>query len=87
MRPGRSQRTVYATPSVWSAWSRPDSISARDRLGLYVGRDTGHLDEAEIRRAVLETVSENATDGVLAPLFYALVGACLPLGSVPMALA
>ncbi|MEA5452093.1 adenosylcobinamide-phosphate synthase CbiB [Leptolyngbya sp. CCNP1308] len=60
---------------------------ARQRLALYVGRDTENLDEPEILRAVLETVSENATDGVLAPLFYALVGAFLPWGSVPMALA
>ncbi|MBE9155789.1 cobalamin biosynthesis protein [Nodosilinea sp. LEGE 06152] len=64
-----------------------DLSRARERLALYVGRDTATLNEAEIRRAVLETVSENATDGVLAPLFYALVGALLPVGSVPVALA
>ncbi|MCA1995555.1 MAG: adenosylcobinamide-phosphate synthase CbiB, partial [Coleofasciculus sp. S288] len=46
------------------------------------------LDEPDILRAILETVTENATDGVTAPLFYAIVGACLPgVGSVPLALA
>jgi adenosylcobinamide-phosphate synthase len=61
---------------------------ARSKLSQYVGRDTEKLTEAEILRAVLETVTENATDGVTAPLFYAIVGAFLPgVGSVPLALA
>ena len=60
---------------------------ARTNLSQYVGRDTEKLDQAEILRAVLETVTENATDGVTAPLFYAIVGAFLPMGSVPLALA
>ena len=65
-----------------------DLDQARQRLGLYVGRDTENLSEPEILRAVLETVTENATDGVLAPLFYGLVGAALPgVGPVPLALA
>ena len=47
-----------------------------------------NLSEAEILRAVLETVTENATDGVMAPLFYAIVGAFIPvIGAVPLALA
>jgi adenosylcobinamide-phosphate synthase len=59
---------------------------ARDRLRLYVGRDTDQLSEAEVLRATLETVTENATDGVLAPLFYAGLGAMLPgIGPVPLA--
>lgn len=61
---------------------------ARSRLSQYVGRDTEKLNEPEILRAVLETVAENATDGVMAPLFYAIVGAFLPwCGGVPLALA
>ncbi len=61
---------------------------ARSQLSQYVGRDTENLSEAEILRAVLETVAENTTDGVTAPLFYAIVGAFLPgIGSVPLALA
>lgn len=61
---------------------------ARHRLSFYVGRDTANLSRAEILRAVLETVTENATDGVLAPLFYALLGAAIPgVGPVPLTLA
>ncbi len=47
---------------------------ARTRLSQYVGRDTENLSESEILRAVLETISENAIDGVTAPLFYAVLG-------------
>jgi adenosylcobinamide-phosphate synthase len=54
-----------------------DLPQARQILSQYVGRDTAHLDRSEILRAVLETVSENATDGVMAPLFYALLGGFL----------
>ncbi|NES83073.1 MAG: cobalamin biosynthesis protein [Moorea sp. SIO2B7] len=61
---------------------------ARSKLSQYVGRDTENLTEAEILRAVLETIAENTTDGVTAPLFYAILGAFLPGGgSVPFALA
>lgn len=82
---GRSLR--QAAEDVLKPLGAGDILAARDRLSLYVGRDTQHLDQPEILRAVLETVSENATDGVLAPLFYALLGAFLPVGSVPLALA
>lgn len=61
---------------------------ARNKLSLYVGRDTDNLDEQEILRAVLETVAENTTDGVTAPLFYAIIGGLLPgIGIVPLTLA
>jgi len=52
-----------------------DMTRARSDLAMIVGRDTVALDEAEIMRAVVETVSENLSDGVIAPLFYlALLG-------------
>jgi adenosylcobinamide-phosphate synthase len=54
---------------------------ARASLALIVGRDTNGLDETEILRAVIETVAENSSDGVVAPLFY------LAVGGVPAALA
>lgn len=61
---------------------------ARSSLSKYVGRDTENLSKPEILRAVLETVAENATDGVMAPLFYAIAGSLIPfIGSVPMTLA
>jgi adenosylcobinamide-phosphate synthase len=65
-----------------------DILKARDRLSQYVGRDTENLSATEILRAILETVTENATDGVMAPLFYAILGAALPgVGCLPFALA
>jgi adenosylcobinamide-phosphate synthase len=54
---------------------------ARRRLAMIVGRETDRLEEPAIWRAVVETVSENLVDGVLAPLFYAAVG------GAPLALA
>ncbi len=46
--------------------------TARSHLSRYVGRDTAHLSPTEILRAVLETVAENAVDGVFAPLLWAI---------------
>jgi adenosylcobinamide-phosphate synthase len=43
---------------------------ARQRLARIVGRDTQLLDASEVRRAVIETVAESASDGIIAPLFY-----------------
>lgn len=83
---GRSLRA--AAEDVLGVLATGDLAQSRDRLRRYVGRDTEQLSESEILRAVLETVTENATDGVLAPLFYAGVGALVPgVGSVPLALA
>lgn len=47
---------------------------ARARLSRIVGRDTGALSSDAVRRAVIETVSENASDAVVAPLFYLALG-------------
>ena len=83
---GRSLRT--AAVDVLQPLTTGQLAQARSNLSQYVGRDTEELAEPEILRAVLETVTENATDGVMAPLFYAIVGAFLPgVGSVPLALA
>ena len=49
--------------------------AARRQVGTIVGRDTGSLSEAEVLRAAVETVAENTSDGVVAPLFWmALAG-------------
>jgi adenosylcobinamide-phosphate synthase len=55
----------------------PDLAEARRRLAWIVGRDTAELDAPEILRAAAETASENAVDGLFAPLFWMLVGAGL----------
>lgn len=51
-----------------------DLAEARHKLSLIVGRDTDQLESAEITRATVETVAENISDGVIAPLFYFLLG-------------
>lgn len=48
--------------------------AGRKRLSWIVGRDTSKLSEQEIRLAVFETLSENLSDGVVAPLFYYAIG-------------
>ncbi|SDG60097.1 adenosylcobinamide-phosphate synthase CbiB [Pelagibacterium luteolum] len=50
---------------------RQDGIEgARRAVGEIVGRDTSALDEAGVSRAAVETLAENTSDGVIAPLFY-----------------
>ncbi len=52
-----------------------DLPAARERLTHLVGRDTAHLDESGIARAAIESVAENTSDAVVAPLFFgALAG-------------
>jgi adenosylcobinamide-phosphate synthase len=67
--------------SVTDALAANDLPSARRRLARIVGRDTANLDASEVSRAVIETLAESASDGILAPLFY------LTLGGVPLAMA
>jgi adenosylcobinamide-phosphate synthase len=50
-----------------------DLPGARRRLSHLVGRRTEHLDEAEIARAVIESVAENTSDAVIAPIFWGAV--------------
>ena len=47
---------------------------ARQAVSMIVGRDTDELDEAGVARAAVETVAENASDGVIAPMLYMAVG-------------
>lgn len=51
-----------------------DTEGARYAVSMIVGRDTKPLSEAGIARAAVETVAENASDGVIAPLFYLAIG-------------
>jgi adenosylcobinamide-phosphate synthase len=54
---------------------------ARGRLSMIVGRDTDDLSEHQVVRGTVETVAENVSDGVTAPLFWALIGGA-PLAMV-----
>lgn len=58
-----------------------DLAESRHKLSWIVGRDTSQLQPAQINRAVVETVAENTVDGIIAPLFFLL------LGGAPLAMA
>src|SRR5215210_4941471 len=51
-----------------------DLVAARVRVGEMVGRDTAHLPPGEVARAAVESVAENTSDGVVAPMLYGLMG-------------
>ena len=55
--------------------------SARQHLSMIVGRDTSRLSDREVLKATMETLAENLSDGVIAPLFY------LAIGGLPLAMA
>ena len=64
---------------VYMALESGDLEESRHAVSMIVGRDTARLDDAGVTRAAVETVAENTSDGVVAPmLFLALGGA--PLG-------
>ena len=54
-----------------------DLTAARERLSWIVGRDVQQLREPEILRAAAESASENAVDGLFAPLFWMIIGVVL----------
>lgn len=71
---GLAQRSLKeAALAVYEPLVKGDFAEARIKLSWIVGRDTEKLGEDEIVRGVVETVSENTSDGVTAPLFYAFL--------------
>ncbi len=48
--------------------------AGRYAVSMIVGRDTKNLDEAGVIKATVETIAENTSDGVVAPLFYMMIG-------------
>lgn len=67
--------------AVLDALAAEDIEAARVKLSRIVGRDTEHLNESEVARAVIETVAESTGDGIIAPLVF------LATGGVPLAFA
>lgn len=63
---------------VWTALGN-SLEEGRKAIAMYVGRDTKELDEPGVIKAAVETVAENTTDGVVAPLVFLLIGGA-PLG-------
>ncbi|MBR0135822.1 MAG: cobalamin biosynthesis protein CobD [Clostridia bacterium] len=56
-----------------------DIAASRRAVSMIVGRDTAELDEKAVARAAVETVAENTSDGVIAPLIFLAIGGG-PLG-------
>ncbi len=59
---------------VYRALKSGDLPAARKAVSRIVGRDTDALNEQGVARAAVETVAENASDGVIAPMLYILLG-------------
>ena len=71
---------VQESTNVYRELIKPDLPAARIAVSRIVGRDTQALTAEGVTKAAVETVAENASDGVIAPLFYML------LGGAPLAL-
>ena len=67
------------TMKVYDALKEGDLKKARFAVSMVVGRDTEVLDDIGVTKAAVETVAENASDGVIAPLFFLMIGGA-PLG-------
>lgn len=69
------------TLKVYKPLAEHDLEGARYAVSMVVGRDTDKLDEIGVTKACVETIAENTSDGVCAPLFYMGIGtsilACL----------
>ncbi len=75
-----SRDMVKHSIQVFHSLSRNDLPSARQNLGMIVGRDTENLDEPGVARATVESVAENMVDGTAAPLFFAFILG--PIGAI-----
>ena len=58
---------------VFEALKKRDIKGAREAVSMIVGRDTKRLNESGITKAAVETVAENASDGVVAPLLFMMI--------------
>jgi adenosylcobinamide-phosphate synthase len=70
----KSPSVGHAADSSPSGGAMGDLTAARAAVGMIVGRDTEALDEAGVCAAALESLAESFNDGVVAPLFWFLVG-------------
>jgi len=65
---------AQAAKKVYSPLKAGNINQARRQLGQIVSRETATLDKDNIIRGTVETVAENTVDGVISPLFYAIIG-------------
>ena len=59
---------------VYDALKTGDMEKSRQAVSMIVGRDTRSLTEEGVTKAAVETVAENTSDGIIAPLFYMMIG-------------
>lgn len=71
---------IKSGKAVIDALNTGNKEEARERLSMIVGRDTEQLDGKGILKATIETLSENASDGIIAPMLY------FALGGLPLAM-
>ena len=64
---------------VYTALKAGDPAEYRRAVSMIVGRDTAALDDKAVARAAVETVAENTSDGIIAPMLYLAIGGA-PLG-------
>ena len=64
---------------VYDALQTGDIAKSRYAVSMIVGRDTENLDDKAVARAAVETVAENTSDGIVAPMLYIAIGGA-PLG-------
>ncbi|NQT23188.1 MAG: cobalamin biosynthesis protein CobD [Candidatus Omnitrophica bacterium] len=74
----------YTTISVKDLWVKANAVTielendcisaAREKLSKIVGRDTHALEKDEIALATVESIAESTNDGIVAPIFYLLLG-------------
>lgn len=76
-----TRELIVSVQSVIQAVKQNNISTARKSLSMIVGRDTGELENRSILAASVETLAENASDGIIAPLFYYM------LGGLPLAMA
>ena len=65
---------VQESTNGYKELKKPDLPGARKAVSRIVGRDTAELTAEGVTKAAVETVAENASDGVIAPLLYMLIG-------------
>ena len=59
---------------VYQELKKGDIAASRKAVSMIVGRDTECLDETGVAKAAIETVAENTSDGVIAPMIYTAIG-------------
>ncbi len=73
--PGLAQHSLYVhVRPIATVLARGELAAARTAVGYIVGRDTARLDVPGVARAAIESLAESFCDGIVAPLFWLLVG-------------